>query len=273
MEASISFLNNNEVQSIEKKASDIMSQAAALIVTDHEQEQVGIEFIKGIKALKKDVEETFGPIKKKTHEAWKESVAQEKKHLEPLEAAEKMIRGKVVCFQDEQERLRRVAQAKLEEVARKEQQKRLDVAAKKVNTLLEKSTDLNGQIADLETAIIASIDDTELTAIEAKLDLLRAKRDALDQAVYNKQAEVEQAQYVAPTPMVAPAAPKVQGASSRVKKKAQISNPMALIKAVAAGTVPLGAITFDMSVLDKLVNAGAIIPGVVFTEERSLTVR
>lgn len=270
MEASISFLNSNE---IERKTTDIQWQATAIVVTDHEQEQVGIEFIKGIKALKKDVEETFGPIKKKTHEAWKESVAQEKRHLEPLEAAEKVVRGKVVCFQDEQERLRRAEQARLEEVARKEQQKRIDAATKKVNALLEKAGDLNSQIRWLEVELEGPLQEEESSAIEHRLSLLRAKRESLDQAVYSKQAEVAQAQYVAPTPTVAPAAPKVQGASSRVKKKAVVQNPMALIKAVAAGTVPVGVITFDMSTLDKLVTAGAIVPGVGFTEERSLTVR
>ena len=107
MEASINFLQDPAVQSIEKKATDIKTQADVFLVTTHEQEQAGVEFIRAIKTLKKDIEDTFGPIKKKTHEAWKESVAQENKHLAPLEAAEKNVRGKICAYQDEQERDRK----------------------------------------------------------------------------------------------------------------------------------------------------------------------
>lgn len=273
MEASVA-LNNPEILTIEKKSSDIMAQAGALAVMNHEQEQAGIEFIKGIKVLKKEIEVTFGPIKKKTHEAWKESVAQEKKHLDPLDAAEKMVRGKVIGYQDEQERLRRAEEARLQEIARKEQQKRIDAATKKVNSLLEKSGDVNEQIKTFEAERqVEGLTDEDIAAIDHRLNMLRVKRDNIERAVLDKQAEVEQAQYVAPVPTVAPAAPKPQGASSRVKKKAQVTNPMVLIKTVAAGTVPIGVITFDMSALDKLINAGAIIPGVSFTEDRKLTVR
>ena len=273
MEASISFRENPAVQSIEKKATDIVYQAGAFVVTNHEHEQAGVEFIKGIKALKKEVESTFGPIKDKQYAAWKECVAQEKKHIEPLDAAERLVRGKVVAFQDNQERLRRAEEARLQEIARKEQQKRIDAAAKKVNGLLDKCTDINGQIAALEIALTENLDDEERATIDHKLNLLRVKRDNIEQAVLNKQAEVEQAAYVSPSPTIAPAAPKTQGASSRVKKKAQIIHPMVLIKAVVAGQVPVGVVTFDMSALDKLVNAGAIVPGVSFTEERILSVR
>lgn len=273
MEASISFRENPEVQSIEKKATDIQGQAAAIMVTSHEQEQAAVDFLKGLKAVRKEVEGTFGPIKEKAHAAWKETVAQEKKHLEPLDAAERMVKGKIVYFQDEQEKLRRLEQARLEEQARKEQQKRIDAAMKRVNGLLEKSTDINGQISALEAELAGYLSEDERATIEHSLNMLRVKRDNLNQAVLDKTAEVERAQYVAPVPVVAVPAPKTQGASSRVKKKAVIQNAMQLIKAVAAGQAPVEAISFNMAVLDKLVNAGAIVPGVGFTEDRILSVR
>lgn len=274
MEASISFRENPEVQSIEKKATDIQGQAAAIIVTSHEQEQAAVDFLKGVKGLKKEVESTFGPIKEKTYASWKESVAQEKKHLEPLDAAERLVKGKIVYFQDEQEKLRRQEQARLEEQARKEQQKRIDAAMKRVNGLLEKSTDINGQIVALEAEQkMEDLNDEDRATIDHRLNLLRVKRDNLNQAVLEKTAEVERAQYVAPVPTVAAPAPKTQGASSRVKKKAVVQNAMQLIKAIAAGQAPVEAISFNMAVLDKLVNAGAIVPGVGFMEDRIVSVR
>lgn len=273
MEASVAFRENAAVQSIEKKALDIKSQAAAIVVTNHEEEQAAIDFLKGLKVLRKEVEGTFGPIKEKAHATWKESVAQEKKHLEPLDAAEKQVKGVVIAFQNEQERLRREEQARLEEQARKEQQKRIDAATKKVNGLLEKSTDINRQIAALEVALREDLNDDERATIEHSLNILRVKKDNIERAVLDKTAEVERATYVAPVPTVAAPAPKVQGAASRVVKKAVIQNPMQLIKAVAEGKAPVGVIEFNMSALDKLVNAGAIVPGVGFTEDRRLAVR
>ena len=273
MEASIAFRENPAVQSIEKKAMDIESQAAAIVVTNHEEEQAAVDFLKGLKVLRKEVEGTFGPIKEKAHAAWKEAVAQEKKHLEPLDAAEKQVKGVVIAYQNEQDRLRREEQARLEEQARKDQQKRIDAAAKKVNGLLAKSTDINNQIAALEAELAGDLNYEEKSTIEHSLNLLRVKRDNIEKAVLDKTAEVERAQYVAPVPTVAPIAAKPTGATSRVVKKAVVQNAMQLIRAVAEGRAPVGVIEFNMSALDKLVNAGAIVPGVGFTEDRRLAVR
>lgn len=274
MEASVSFMNNTEVHAIEKKTPDVIQQASVLQIIDHEQEAAGVELIRAIKGLKKEVEDTFGPIKKKTHEAWKESVAQEKRHLEPLEAAEKLVRGKVLVFQDEQERLRKAEEERLAEIARKEQQKRIDAAAKRVNTLLKKGGDVVSQIRALEADLTASdLTDEDKAAIEYRLNFLRLKHENIESNIQQKQTEAEQTRYVSPAPMMPPPAPKVQGTSTKTTKEARIDNPMALIKAVAAETVPVGIITFDMKTLDKLVNAGAIIPGVSFTEKKILTVR
>ena len=274
MEASVAFRENPAVQVIEKKAFDIKTQAEAILVTNHEEEQAEVDFLKGLKGLRKEVEGTFGPIKEKAHATWKETVAQEKKHLEPLDAAEKLVKGKIVAFQNEQEKLRREEQARLEEQARKDQQKRIDAAMKRVNGLLEKSTDINGQISALEAEQIKEdLSDEDRATIDHRLNLLRVKKDNIQQAVLDKTAEVERAQYVAPVPTVAAPAPKAQGASSRVKKKAVVQNPMLLIRAVAEGKVPVGVIEFNQSALDKLANAGAIVPGVGFTEDRIISVR
>lgn len=48
-----------------------------------------------VKRLIKEVQDTFSPIKNKTHAAWKESVAQEKKYLSELQEAEKTLREKI----------------------------------------------------------------------------------------------------------------------------------------------------------------------------------
>jgi len=48
-----------------------------------------------IKALSKEVQETFSPIKTKAHAAWKEALDQERRHSAVLAQAEKILREKI----------------------------------------------------------------------------------------------------------------------------------------------------------------------------------
>lgn len=263
-------MNTNEV---EKKSIDIIGRAQSFMVTNPEQETVAVEIIRIIKDLKKEIDTTFDEAIKKAHEAHKAMLIGKKRHYDPLDAAERHVRGKIINFQNEQEAARQREEARLNELARKEQQKKIDAAAKRINALLEKSGDVAGQIAALEAESQADgLSDEERAAIESSVNILRVKQDNLAQAVASKQADAERTQYVAPV-TVLPQSPKVQGTSFTIKKKAAVVNLMDLIKAVAAGTVPIGALEANMSALDKLINAGAIVPGVSFTTERILSVR
>jgi hypothetical protein len=78
------------------------------------------ELLKGIKALEKEVDDTFKPIIKKAHEAHKEAVAQCKKHMAPLERAEAIVKQKMGAWQLEQERVRREEEVRLQAEARKQ---------------------------------------------------------------------------------------------------------------------------------------------------------
>lgn len=258
---------------VEQKTSDVTAKAAAFIITTSAEENAAVEIIRVIRDLKKEIDITFDDAIKKAHEAHKAMLAGKKRHLDPLDAAEKQIREKIIRFQNEQETARQQEEARLNELARKEKQRNLDAAAKRIAALLEKSGDVAGQIAALEAESQADgLSDEERAAIESSVNILRVKHDNLAQAVASKQADAERTQYVAPV-TVLPQSPKVQGTSFTIKKKAAVVNLMDLIKAVAAGTVPIGALEANMSALDKLINAGAIVPGVSFTTERILSVR
>lgn len=274
MEASKIFLEESAVERIEKRTPDILSQVGSFVVTNHEHEAAGVALIRVLKDLKKEIDNTFDDAIKKAHESHKAMISAKKKHYDPLEAAEKSVRSKIIAYQDDQERLRWEEQARLEEIARKESLKRIDVASKKVAALLEKCGDIGEQIAALEAERMAEgTTEEDIAAIDSKLDLLKLKRENIERGIQQKQDEVERAAYTPLVSCIPRPAPKVEGASSTVKKKAHVVNPMALIKAVATGEVPMGVITFDMSALNKLLNAGAIVPGVACIEDRSLTVR
>lgn len=56
-----------------------------------------------VKHVMKEIQEMFAPIKNKTHSAWKESVAQEKKYLSALQEAEMVLRDKINEYAASQE--------------------------------------------------------------------------------------------------------------------------------------------------------------------------
>ncbi len=73
-----------------------------------------------------------------------------------------------------------------------------------------------------------------------------------------------------------PAPESVAGVGMRAKWKAQVTDLVALLRAVVAGDVPLGAVIADMRYLDKEARATkgpSTIPGVTFVNEGSVTVR
>ena len=87
-------------------------------------------FLKDLKALKQEIKETFGPMKRKTDAAHKEVVAQEKTLLAPIEAAERTVKGQMSAYLQRCEQERRALQAKAEAEARKEEEdRRLEAAA------------------------------------------------------------------------------------------------------------------------------------------------
>ncbi len=110
---------------IEIKAVSITDQAHALVIRNDDEFRKGSEVLLIIKDALKELESTFGPIKKKAHETWKEIVAQEKRHEEPLLAAERVIKQKIGAYTVEQERKRREEEARLLIEAKKREEETL----------------------------------------------------------------------------------------------------------------------------------------------------
>lgn len=80
--------------------------------------------LKEIKGWQKRVKEIFGPIKDKTHKAWKEVCDQESGYLNPLKQAESFLKQKMGAYQMGQDRIRREEEQRLQEDARKKEEAR-----------------------------------------------------------------------------------------------------------------------------------------------------
>jgi hypothetical protein len=104
---------------IQQKASGIAERAAAHVVTDQESYDVATNTLKGLKVMMKEIESTFDPIASKAHSAWKEVLAQKKRHLDPLETADKILRRKAADWFAIEDGKRKAEERRLEAEARK----------------------------------------------------------------------------------------------------------------------------------------------------------
>lgn len=248
---------------ITQKITPSIEEARKLVVNTPVALERANELRKVFKGLIKEVTDTFGPIKKKTHEAWKESVAQEKRHLDPLEQADKALSQAMGQFMLEEERKRKEESERAEAAARKEREKALDKVNKKIDELLTKSGDVQGKIDALNAELYKTdITDIEAAAIRGRIEVLMARKAALGSNIEAKAAQVaetEAAYMVAPASTDKPKAPA--GMGFRTTRVAEVINKMALVKAVAEGRVPLDVLEIHAGNLNRLANAGAILPG------------
>lgn len=144
----------NDLKKLETKSSDLVAQAENTAIKTQELYVRAAEFLKNIKAMRKEIVETFKPIIDKAHAAHKEACNQKNKYLKPVEDAEKMINSKLGVWDDEQDRKRRIEQAKLDDKARKEREK-LEAKAKKEEAKgnTEKAEELKEQAEEKEIAV------------------------------------------------------------------------------------------------------------------------
>ena len=111
-----SFLAKDEFKA---ESMTILGQAKAIQITNHEQAMAAGDFLQGIKALKKKIEEKLAPLVKAAYDSWKKQVAYRKEHEDPLDQAEAQVKGKMNAYLAEQERQRRLEEQRQQLEAQK----------------------------------------------------------------------------------------------------------------------------------------------------------
>ena len=109
---------------VEQKALTVIDQAKMVKIVDAETYKEAGALWKSIEAMKKEVFETFDPIVRKAHAAWKEAIAQKDKYYAPLDEAHRAVKKLMSDYDLEQERLRLAEQRRLEEELRKQEEDR-----------------------------------------------------------------------------------------------------------------------------------------------------
>jgi len=108
-----------ETKSIDSKAITSLDYAKSITISNDATCGEAINYEQGLSALIKEIDVTFDPHIKKAFETHRGLVAEKKKHVEPVEEAKRLIKGKRIAYVDESERIRKEAEAKLQAEARR----------------------------------------------------------------------------------------------------------------------------------------------------------
>jgi len=110
---------------IEQKALSIIERAEAVVITTPETYIKAGETWQTVKAMMKEVDDTFSPIIAKAFSAHKEAVAQRKKYYDPLDQASRKVKGLMSSYDLAQERIRQEEERRLAEIAHKAEEERI----------------------------------------------------------------------------------------------------------------------------------------------------
>ena len=139
-----------------QETSNALTVAKEFRVTSEQHYIESADRLKAIKALSKKLDETFDQHIKRAFDAHRALVAEKKMHQQPLLDAEGYVKRAVLGYQQEQERIRRVAEAKAQEEARKERERLEAQAAKAAEKgKAEKAQALQAAAAAVVAPIIA----------------------------------------------------------------------------------------------------------------------
>jgi hypothetical protein len=188
-------IENQEVEQVAQKVSLLVQNAVTLKVTDPTTQHQASQVLLAIAALRKEVADTFRPMKEAAFKAHRTVCEQEKKHDQPLADAERAVKAQIGNFVAEQNRIAREA----EEAARKTERERAE----------REALELSQQRAIEDAVALESIGDT----VGA-------------QAVLDNPAPMP-VRYVAPAP-IAPQVAQVAGVSTREDWDFRIVDEMAI---------------------------------------------
>lgn len=134
----------------EKEQGSLVLHANQIIVKTPAEHGVGLAMLKAIAIAQKKVTELFKEPKAAAHAAHKAITAAEKKLLDPLDQASKIVWGKCSSFEQQQRRLAEEQERKLQEAAR---------AAEEERQLLEAiEAEKDGQKEEAEQILAAPVE-------------------------------------------------------------------------------------------------------------------
>lgn len=240
------------------KAQKALASASDFVIDSTTMFELASDDLRQVKTLQKEVEEKRTSITGPLNQAVKAVNDLFRAPKDYLDKAESTLKRAMITWTSEQERIAAEARAQAEAQARAERERLAAIEREKVEAARK---------AQEEAQAAAAAGDKEA-----------AQRAMAEMQAAQQQAEVAAitAQVITVTPSVeAPA--KVSGISGRVTYSAEVTDLMALVKAVAIGAAPIECLQADTKFLGAQARAfkkaGAIYPGVNAVAERSIAAR
>ena len=233
----------NEIEEQEKefetKSLTLLETAHSIKVTDEESYKVAGDFLKGVKDSQKKVKDFFSPLKDAAHKAHKAITSKESESLTPLKEADQMVRDTVGTYLDEQEKIRQ------------EEQRKLDLAAKKQAD--KEKADLLKRAGNVKTE-------------SKREELLDKAEDVVEEIVHADHAVEKTTSFAG------------GGGITRKKDiKVEVIDAKALIAAIASGAVPTTVIEIKDNKLKAYAKAAGLkakdIPGCIIKEVSGVAIR
>ena len=113
-----------ETKELESKALAIPEKAQIIVVASKADMERADTFVKDIKAIVKEIDDTFGPLAKKAFEAHRAITTKCAEMKKPLQEAIDKVVGKVRSYIQEEQRRAAEEEARLREVARVQEEER-----------------------------------------------------------------------------------------------------------------------------------------------------
>lgn len=262
---------NKAIQAVEKKCAPILEEAKAIIIADEKGLEVAKEKVRAINALIKEVGETFDPIVTKANAVHKEATGQRNKHLNPLKEAKKTVEN---IIGDYATLLMKQAQ-EAEEKRITDRNKEIEKITKRMNKHLDGYKELEDQIAELEKKIEkGGLTEVENEVIHKQLGILQTKRDSKAETLERNQSAIEEVETM-PAAVAAPAVSLKGVGGGRTERIPTLFNKEALIKAIAAGDMPIDLVDENMGKVKKYVNAfpNSRVPGISIETKSVVRIR
>jgi len=111
-----------DTKDVDVKALAAVGEAKATKIIDRPTYEKAGGFLVGLKAIEKEINETFDPVIKAAYEAHKASITARDKHRAPILEAEKIVKVKMGDFQKIEEKRLREKEEALREEARQEEE-------------------------------------------------------------------------------------------------------------------------------------------------------
>lgn len=246
-------------------------EEADLIVDSDSMLAIAADDLKAVKSLQQLVEDRRTAITKPLNQALKQVNDLFRAPKEYLLQAERRLKDAILAHTTRQEAIAAAARARAEQQMQAQseallaQQEEQDRRAQDAERLADQAL--------LEAQLAATRGD--LQAAESARQAARTQMEVAQQARELGAESVQLAQVLS-LPEAALSAPKVEGVSGRTTYTAEVTDLMALVRAVAAGQAPLECVRADEKFLGAQARAfkrtGVLYPGVQASAQKSLAV-